>query len=298
MKSGLMMIKEWNRGFWCCNTMLLIEECWCSALMTRCSSIFGTRFFTPLSKITWTLVPLSMQPLVAYWTTTAVFLFFTLFQQPLVPSPSQGINCWHHLFCPACVCIWLWILWKLFINLLLAANWYYTFVVFLSLYHLAFAIIQFLLNQIFSIFSINLVGMLPTCCNMSWWHVVFHQFLADMDDMQISWLNELRLWHVTSCRVLSSTLLGDVFCHLFLLCVVTWQKSMLTWRHICHVDNESQNVACCWCCRCQACYGDIRQFQLSPSSCCQFWTISMPFEVIVSLHLLQQWHSYHLRCPR
>ncbi len=98
---------------------------------------------------------------------------------------------------------------------------------------------------------------------MSWQHVICCQFLADMGDMQILWLNESHEWHDMSCRMLSTTLLGDVFCCLFLLRVVTQQKSMLTWRHIRHVGDMSQNVACHWHCCCPACYSDIQQFQLS-----------------------------------
>ncbi len=105
--------------------------------------------------------------------------------------------------------------------------------------------------------------LLLTCQIMPQQQVVCHQFLANMGDTQISWLKELHLEHVTSCRMLSSTLLGDVFCCLFLSCVVMWQKSMLTWRHICHVGVMSQNVAFCWCYCHPACYGDTRQFQLS-----------------------------------
>ncbi len=102
----------------------------------------------------------------------------------------------------------------------------------------------------------------PTCCNISWWHVICCQFLANVGDMQISLLNELHLQHVMTYNALSSTLLGDIFCHLFLLLVVTWQKSMLTWHHIHYVGNMSWNVTCCWCYWHPACYGDIRQFQL------------------------------------
>ncbi len=91
----------------------------------------------------------------------------------------------------------------------------------------------------------SLVGIVA---NMSW-HVVMTchllPFLANMGDTQTLWQNELCLQHVTNCHVSSSTLLGDVFCHLFLLCVVTQQKSMLTWCHIRHVGNMSQNAPCC-----------------------------------------------------
>ncbi len=88
-------------------------------------------------------------------------------------------------------------------------------------------------------------------------------FLANMGDTQISWLNEFCLPHFTSCCMSSSTLVGDLFCCLFLLRVLMQQKSMLMWCHICHVDNIKQNVACCWRCCCPACYCDIQQFQLS-----------------------------------
>ncbi len=95
---------------------------------------------------------------------------------------------------------------------------------------------------------------------MSWQHVICCQFRADMGDTQIPWLNESREWHVTSCHVSSTTLLGDVVCCLFLLHVVTQQKRMLTWRHICHVGNMSQNVTCHWCCCHPSYYGNRQQF--------------------------------------
>ncbi len=77
---------------------------------------------------------------------------------------------------------------------------------------------------------------------MSWWHVICCQFLANIGNTQILWLNELHEWHVTSFPVSSTTLLGDVVYHLLLLRAVTWQKRMLTWRHIHHVGDMSQNV--------------------------------------------------------
>ncbi len=70
-------------------------------------------------------------------------------------------------------------------------------------------------------------------------------------------------WHVTSCHVSSTTLLGDVVCCLFLSRVVTRQKRMSTWRHICHVGDMSFYVTCRWCCCRPYCYGDRQQFLLS-----------------------------------
>ncbi len=95
-----------------------------------------------------------------------------------------------------------------------------------------------------------------------------------MGDTQISWLNELREWHVMSCHVPSTTLLGDVVCRLFLSHVVTRQKRMLTWRHIRHVGEMSRNVTCCWhCCR-PSCYGDRQQFLLRCTWSRVIWLIS------------------------
>ncbi len=126
---------------------------------------------------------------------------------------------------------------------------------------------------------------------MSWQHVVCRQFLADMGDTQISWLNELLLQNVRNCCILSSTLLGGVFYCLLLLHVVTWQKSMLLWHHICHVHDMSQNVACCWrCCR-PACYSDIQQFQLN-FAVNQFITITFPIPVALHKTQIHEFQSY------
>ncbi len=97
---------------------------------------------------------------------------------------------------------------------------------------------------------------------MSWQHVICRKFLADMGDTQILWLNKSQEWHVASCRLLSMTLLGDVVCCMFLSHVVTQQRRMLTWRHIHHVGNMSQNVTCHWRCCSPFCYGDRWQFLL------------------------------------
>ncbi len=51
--------------------------------------------------------------------------------------------------------------------------------------------------------------------DMSWQHVICGQFLADMGDTQILWLNESWEWHVTSCCALYTALLGDIVCCLF-----------------------------------------------------------------------------------
>ncbi len=100
---------------------------------------------------------------------------------------------------------------------------------------------------------------------MLWRHVICRPYLADMGDTRILWLNELQEWHVTSCCMSSTELLGDVFCCLFLSRVVMQQKNMLTWHHIRHVGDMSWNVTCRWRCHRQSCYSDIWQFLLSSS---------------------------------
>ncbi len=101
--------------------------------------------------------------------------------------------------------------------------------------------------------------VVTTCCLLT--------ILVDMGDMQISWLNELCLqhvmnFHVSWCNKKHVTKYGDVFCCLFLLLVVTQQKSMFTWLQIHHVSNMSQNVSCHWSCCHLTCYSDTQQFQL------------------------------------
>ncbi len=71
----------------------------------------------------------------------------------------------------------------------------------------------------------------PTCCNMSWQHVVCCRFSANMCDMRISRLNELCLQHVTSCHVSSSILLS-ILLSVFVECCDATKKYVEVMSHL------------------------------------------------------------------